>query len=128
MWVFLEREEPCCVWAQGAQAVGVQFHLKVLASSWLDTAFCSSALRAPLLPVVAGSSQHQVSSKTQTLGCQQKQIQFWHLKIKERAELSVNGATNYILTQTRRASSSRAGWAEFVKLPAVWCAPVVLVD
>lgn len=31
------------------------------------------------------------------------QISFWHLKIKERAELSVNGATNSILAQARRA-------------------------
>lgn len=66
LWLFLETEESCCVWAQGGQGVGVHFDLKVLASSWFDTVFCSSALRAPLLPVAAGSSQKQVSPKTQT--------------------------------------------------------------
>ncbi|KAF4802034.1 Anoctamin-1 [Turdus rufiventris] len=68
LWVFLEMEELCCVWAQGGQTVGVQFDLKVLASSWFGTAFFSSSLRVPLLPVVAGSSQHKVSPKTKTLG------------------------------------------------------------
>lgn len=42
----------------------------------LTLVLCSSAPRAPLTPVVAGSSQHQVSLKTKTLGCEQKQIQF----------------------------------------------------
>lgn len=65
LWVFLEAEEPCCVWAQGAQqALGVQFALEALASSRLDTAFCSSALGAPLLTLVAASSPYQVSPKT----------------------------------------------------------------
>lgn len=118
-WVFLEMEESCSVWAQGGQTVGVQFDLKVLTSSWFHTAFFSSSLGAPLLPVVAGSSQHKVCPKTKTLGREQNQIPFWHLKIKERAELSVNGVTSYILTQTRTVSSSRAEGGEFVNLPAV---------
>lgn len=47
------------------QAVGVQFDLKVLASSWFDTCFlqlCSSA--------TSGGWKHKVSPKTKTLGCE----------------------------------------------------------
>lgn len=64
--MFLEIEKTHCFWAQGGQAVGVQFDHEVLAASWFDTVFCYSALRAPLLPVVTRSSQQKVSPKTKT--------------------------------------------------------------